>query len=297
MFFYFFLAILSAFCWAVSSLISADITRQIGGIAFNRLRLFFVSIMLIIYATYFYSWDTINYEYLLIIIISGFVGIFLGDTLLFVALEKIGPRRNNILFSLAAPFTVILNIFILKENMTSLNIIGCFIVFFGVVVAIAYGSNENNNHRWEVVKGSLKIGIVFAILAAFCQSVGLILIKPVLDLGADPIAAAAIRTSISFILIVSTFFINFQSFKSPIKITYKIILQSILSGFLGMALGMSLLLIALQNADAGIVATLSSTSPIIILFLIWLLTKKIPSSGAWVGTFIAIFGTSLIFIY
>tara|TARA_B100001029_G_C15015541_1_gene427089 strand:+ start:151 stop:363 length:213 start_codon:yes stop_codon:yes gene_type:complete len=70
-----------------------------------------------------------------------------------------------------------------------------------------------------------------------------------------------------------------------------------LSGFLGMALGMSLLLIALQNADAGIVATLSSTSPIMILFLIWLITKKIPTKGAWIGTFIAIIGTGLIFIY
>ena len=60
---------------------------------------------------------------------------------------------------------------------------------------------------------------------------------------------------------------------------------------------MSLLLIALKNADAGIVATLSSTSPIIVLFLIWLLTKKIPSLGAWLGTIIAIVGTSLIFIH
>ena len=63
-----------------------------------------------------------------------------------------------------------------------------------------------------------------------------------------------------------------------------------------MALGMSLLLIALQNGDAGIVATLSSTSPIMILFLLWILTKKIPSLGAWFGTIIAIIGTSLIFI-
>ena len=37
---------------------------------------------------------------------------------------------------------------------------------------------------------------------------------------------------------------------------------------------MSLLLIALKIADAGIVATLSSTSPIMILFLIWLINKK-----------------------
>ena len=81
-----------------------------------------------------------------------------------------------------------------------------------------------------------------------------------------------------------------------INITTDIIFKTIISGFLGMALGMSLLLIALQNGDAGIVATLSSTSPIMILFLLWMLTKKIPSLGAWLGTIIAIIGTSLIFI-
>ena len=64
-----------------------------------------------------------------------------------------------------------------------------------------------------------------------------------------------------------------------------------------MALGMSLLLIALQKADAGIVATLSSTSPIMILLLIWLITNKKPTIGAGIGTILAIIGSGLIFIY
>ena len=80
-------------------------------------------------------------------------------------------------------------------------------------------------------------------------------------------------------------------------ITLDIILKTIISGFLGMALGMSLLLISLKNADAGIVATLSSTSPIMILFLIWIITNKKPNLGAWLGTLVALFGTGLIFIY
>ena len=88
MVFYYFLAVLAALCWAVSSLISADITRVIGGLVFNRLRLFFVSIMLITYTSLIGSWGTINLEHLTIIIISGIIGIFFGDTLLFVALQK-----------------------------------------------------------------------------------------------------------------------------------------------------------------------------------------------------------------
>lgn len=297
MIFFYFLAILAALCWSLASLISVDVTRSIGGLAFNRLRLLFVSLMLIIYTTTINTWSTINVDFLNVILLSGLIGIFLGDTLLFMALQKIGPRRNNILFSLAAPFTVILNIFFLEEQMSLINLIGCFIVFIGVVTAIAYGSNKNNNHRWESVQGNLYIGVLFGILAALCQSIGLIMMKPILDAGADPIASAAIRTSISCILLSFTFLLKSKNFASRSPINFSIIKKSIISGFLGMALGMSLLLVALQKADAGIVATLSSTSPIMILFLIWFLTKKMPSAGAWFGTILAILGTALIFVY
>jgi drug/metabolite transporter (DMT)-like permease len=297
MFFYYFLAILAALCWSVASLISADVTRNIGGLVFNRLRLFFVSVMLLTYTTIINTWWTINLDYLNIILISGIIGIFIGDTLLFMALQKIGPRRNNILFSLAAPFTVLLNIFFLNEQMSFINLFGCFIVFIGVVIAIAYGSSANNIHRWEKVEGSLVVGVLFGVLAALCQAIGLIMMKPILDAGADPIASAALRTTISCFLLAFTFFFKANNFVSKIPLSNSIIIKSIISGFLGMALGMSLLLVALQKANAGIVATLSSTSPIMILFFIWILTKKKPSIGAWFGTIVAILGTGLIFIY
>ena len=297
MIYYYWIAIAAALCWAIASLVSADVTRTLGGLAFNRLRLFFVSIMLISYTFFIDTWFTISAEYLTIIIISGLIGIFVGDTLLFIALQKIGPRRNNILFSLAAPFTVIINIFFLREIVSFVSIFGCFVVFFGVVIAIAYGDKNNEDHRWETVEGSLTIGIFLAICAALCQAIGVVMMKPILNLGADPIASAAIRTTTSCMLLALTFLLNFEIFKAKKTLTIKIVLQSIISGFLGMALGMSLLLIALQKADAGIVATLSSTSPIMILFLLWILTKKMPTIPAWIGTMIAIFGTGLIFIY
>ena len=288
---------MAALCWAIASLISADITRNIGGLVFNRLRLFFVSIMLITYTFIIDSWSTINIDYLTVIITSGIIGIFIGDTLLFIALQKIGPRRNNILFSLAAPFTVIINIIFLNEISSFISIFGCFVVFFGVVIAIAYGDKKKINHRWETVEGSLKIGIILAICAALCQAIGIVMMKPILNVGADPIASAAIRTATSCFLLSLTFLLNYEILKAKTNLTFKIVFQSILSGFLGMALGMSLLLIALQKADAGIVATLSSTSPIMILFLLWIFTKKIPTLAAWIGTIIAILGTALIFIY
>jgi len=296
MYLYYSLALLAALSWSIASLISTDITRTLGSVNFNRLRLIFVSIMLITYASFQNSWNTIYIDHLNIIILSGVVGIFLGDSFLFMALQRIGPRRNNILFSLAAPFTVILNIIILKQKMSFFEIIGCLSVFIGVVIAITYGSSKTNKHRWELIEGSIKFGLLMGILAAFCQAIGLIMMKPILNQGADPIASAAIRTSISAFLLSFTFIAKFRKVTNKVIYTPMIISKIIISGFLGMALGMSLLLISLQKVDAGIVATLASTSPIMILFILWIFTKKLPTFGAWVGTIIAIFGTGLIFI-
>ena len=67
---YYLIATLAALCWAIASLISADITRKIGGLAFNRLRLFFVSIMLISYTFYLDTWSTINQDFLVTILLN-----------------------------------------------------------------------------------------------------------------------------------------------------------------------------------------------------------------------------------
>ena len=290
------LSLAAALSWAIASLISVDIVRALGGIAFNRIRLIIVTIMLVFYTIFTSGWSSINNDFILPIIVSGFIGIFLGDTLLFLALKTIGPRRNNILFSLAAPFTVILNIFILQQKMSFVEIIGCLLVFTGVVIAIFYGTSKSNEHRWEKIEGSVNAGIILGILAALGQAIGIIIMKPILNEGADPIASAAIRTGVSAMALGITYFLPQKVFKDKIKMNADLMIKTIISGFLGMALGMSLLLIALQKGDAGIVATLSSTSPIMILFLIWFLTKKIPVFEAWIGSIIAILGVGFIFI-
>ena len=68
---YYIIAILAALSWAFASLISADLTREIGALVFNRIRLFFVSLMLISYTFYLNTWATINIEFVTTILISG----------------------------------------------------------------------------------------------------------------------------------------------------------------------------------------------------------------------------------
>ena len=59
---------------------------------------------------------------------------------------------------------------------------------------------------------------------------------------------------------------------------------------------MTLLLFALSGGNVGIVSTLSATSPVIILPMLWLKTGERPAGGAWVGAALVVIGMGFIFL-
>jgi drug/metabolite transporter (DMT)-like permease len=61
-----------------------------------------------------------------------------------------------------------------------------------------------------------------------------------------------------------------------------------------MAVGMTLILFALQTGNVGMVALLSSTTPIMVLPLLWIYTKQRPNKYAWLGAAFAVIGTSIL---
>jgi uncharacterized membrane protein len=56
-----------------------------------------------------------------------------------------------------------------------------------------------------------------------------------------------------------------------------------MSAAVAMALGMTLILQAMRHGQAGLVAVLSSVTPVLILPLLWLVYRRRPAMGAWVG--------------
>ena len=62
----------------------------------------------------------------------------------------------------------------------------------------------------------------------------------------------------------------------------------------GMALAMSLLMYAYGAGNAGIAAILSSVSPVLVLPVLWLVTRKPPTAAAWLGALLCVCGTVFI---
>ena len=74
------------------------------------------------------------------VMISGLIGIFLGDTALFGSLQRLGPSSCSF-FALHAPMTVIMGWFLLSEREV-FTLIGCGIVTTGVIIAIQGRKNH-----------------------------------------------------------------------------------------------------------------------------------------------------------
>jgi drug/metabolite transporter (DMT)-like permease len=289
-------ALAAALCWSFGGLLSTTPARALGALRFNHLRLSIVSFVLIVMAFTTGGWSTLGTQSLLLLTLSAVIGVFIGDTLLFATLKRLGPRRTGILFTINAPITVIIGYFFLKESMPFTTVIGCLLTMFGILLAVFYGTTSSQKNVFEKVQGSLAAGIYFGLGSALCQSVSVIIARPIMATGVDAVAASALRVGTSAMLLTIVCLLRRRrSNQLDVPLTPKILWQTSLSGIVGMALGMTFLLLALAHGTAGMVSTLSATSPIFILPILWIATRERPASGAWAGAFLAILGVACIF--
>ncbi len=293
-----FAALGAALCWSLSSLLSMTPTQKLGSITFVRIRMTAVVIILLVYLRLFgnleQAFSSMLLADILILMLSGVIGIFIGDVLLFLTMDRLGPRRTSTLFATNAPMQVLLGFLFLGEVLSTKQYIGSFLIILGTYLAIVYGKRRSQVHSWENVSGLLVIGVLLGLGAALGQAAGALLTKPIMAQGASPIAATIIRVSAAVFLLWLGFFSKVPSFSAKASLTPRLLMQSIISGFIGMALGMSLLLYALKYGDLGTTAILSSISPVLLLPMLWIKTREAPAIGAWLGAIMVVIG--LIFI-
>ena len=291
-----FSALAAALCWSFGGLLSTAPTRAFGALRFNRLRLSIVSFVLLVLVLFSGGWRTLGLHSVWGLALSAMIGIFLGDTLLYATLKRLGPRRTGIIFTTNAPITVIIGFFFLRESLPITTVIGCGLIMAGVILAVFCRTASPLKHPFEEVQGSIAIGITLGFLSAFCQAIAVLIARPIMASGVDAMAASALRVGIAALALNCMFLLQPASNDRPATpMTWILMWQTSLSGILGMAIGMTFLLFALAHGSAGLVSTLSATSPILILPILWIATRERPASGAWVGAFLAVAGVACIF--
>ncbi|EFL90602.1 DMT family transporter [Ahrensia sp. R2A130] len=293
-------ALAAALCWALNGLVSSGPSGEMGAMAFVRYRQWVTLVMLLVFigATALLGregFSTVDSNWWLTIIASGLIGIFLGDSFLFITLNRLGPRRTAMLFSCNAPMTAVLGWLVLGETLAAGEWFGIALVTAGVMLAILYGKRKEQRHHWESIKGALWIGVACGLIAALGQAVGSLIIRPVMQSGADPVTISAMRVGVAGICLSLLGFLPMQALKAKVTMTKQLFAVVCLSAFLAMALGMTLLLYGFSGGETGIIATLSATTPALMLPLIWMKTKERPAAGAFAGAALVVIGSGLIF--
>ncbi|MFD2441765.1 EamA family transporter [Paracoccus kondratievae] len=108
----------AAACWAITGILSQSAAQALGPFGFNRLRQGMVAIMLAVIVIATGRLGGIAFGDLWRLSLSGVVGIFLGDTLLYVTLIRLGPRRSGALFALNAPMAALMGWLALGESLS-----------------------------------------------------------------------------------------------------------------------------------------------------------------------------------
>lgn len=284
----------AATLWASTAIISTGPAKALGAVRFNVYRMGMVFVMLCVGALFTGGFNEVLWGQSKVLLLSGLVGIFLGDTLMFSGLRRLGPRRNQVLFATNAPLAAIIGWIFLGESLGLYAVLGIALVTLGVGAAVFLGRRRDEDHSLENTDGRLWVGVSCALGAALCQALGLVISRPAMEAGVDPVAASVLRVGMAFVALAVSVVIQYRGW--PAMPPARMMGQIALSGFLGMGVGMTLVQFALIGTSAGVVATLSSTSPVLILPILWLIYRRRPAVGAWVGAILAVSGAAILFL-
>lgn len=295
-----------AFSWTATALLSEFGSKRMGNLTLNLTRMV---ITLIFSCALFYIVGGnplpagASTEAYLWMMLSGLVGYVIGDFCLFQCYIIIGSKFGQLFMTLAPIAAAITAWFTLGQEIRPQAMLAMLVTLAGIAISVL---GRGDHHKL-----SLKLplaGVLFAIGAAVCQGVGLVLSK----IGMDHYEASLTAPLAGWLL---PFHANF--FRCIAGVIGFTLLMAVREGFTplcrglrdrkGMAaavattvfgpfVGVGASLLAVQYTAAGIASTLMALTPIIIILPAWWLFKQPITAKSILGAIISVIGVSLFFL-
>ena len=195
------IAALAAAClWATASVVYGKLGARIPPLQLNLIKgiiaiaLFVFTIL--VTGELFPSIATLP---ICLLLLSGVIGISLGDTAFFTTINILGARRALLMQTLTSPISAILGLIFLQEKLDVLATCGILLTILGV----AWVVTERTTNIKHISTAEFRRGIVFGILTSIAGAVGAVLasnaFKIAVQINADaqisPLWAALLRLS------------------------------------------------------------------------------------------------------
>ena len=297
-----------AFSWTATALLSEFGSKRLGNLTLNVLRMV-LALLFSLVLFWVVTGEPLpvgaSHEAVGWMLLSGLVGYVIGDFCLFQCYIIIGSRYGQLFMTLAPLAAALMAWVTLGQQMTMMSIMAMLVTLLGIGISVL-GRGEHH-------KVSLRLplnGVLFAIGAAVCQGVGLVLSK----IGMDQYETSAmveagmpewlVPFSANFYRCVAgiigfLILLFFRDGVAPLREAMhdkKGLIVATATTIFGPFVGVGFSLMAVQYTAAGIASTLMALTPIIILLpSYWLFQEKI-TWKAVVGAFISVIGVSLFFL-
>jgi len=286
-------ALLSALLWAIASVVYSRLGQKISPLLLNFLKgaiaLVLLSITAVVTTNTFPS---LPLTPVLFLVISGIIGIGVGDTVFFSSLKYLGARRALLFETLAPPLAAIIALVFLQETLSIYGWLGILLTLFGVATVIT----ERTSNQ-DISLTSLKIGIWFGLGGAIAQAVGAVFSRAALiEFNLNPLWSTLIRLGAgTFSLIPLLLPLRHELKLYSLNGSWRLGGIIFLTAFASTYLGIWLQQISLKFTATGIAQTLSSTSPLFVLPIAAFLQETITPRAIF-GVLIALSGIALLFV-
>lgn len=295
-----------AFSWTATALLSEFGSKRMGNLTLNLMRM----VITLVFSGFLF-WVMggtplpagASTEAYLWMMLSGLVGYVIGDFCLFQCYIIIGSKYGQLFMTLAPIAAAITAWITLGQEIRPQAMLAMLVTLTGIAISVL--------GRGEGRKVSLKLplaGVLFAIGAAVCQGVGLVLSKIGMNhyetsLTTDlagwmlPFHANFFRCVagvIGFSLLMC-FREGFKPLARGVR-DRKGMTAAVATTIFGPFVGVGASLLAVQYTAAGIASTLMALTPIIIILPAWWLFKQPITVKSLLGALISVIGVSLFFL-
>lgn len=297
-------AVITLFCWTIGTFAFTKASELYIPKSINRVRLLFATVLLTVIVCVWQQISPLELfqsplpEHWLWLGISGVVGLSIGDYFAFSAYKMMGSSRTS-LFSTFAPGAALFGGFIfLGEQMNAVGLIGMAISVGGLVWFIQSASAHQYT---EENKEHLRKGIIFAILGALCQGLGLVFAKKGLILESEtgrlmPVHATWIRMFAATIVIyvMGIFKGNLWGEFKAVTFTPAIIKPVAIGTVFGPVIGVSMSLFAASVIEVSLAQTIFSLLPISVMLAAVLMRREKLDLTSFIAALIGVAGVFIL---
>lgn len=276
-------ALLSAASWAFGTVVFDRIGKIVPYVGITFLKGIFSIILMVALLMFTGGLQTIGKRDFFFLVLSGIIGISIGDSLFFKSLQDLGAKVQVIFFLLGQIFTMILSLLLLGEVLSPEQYAGAMILLAGIVIG-----GKQTDHPNKIR------GIICGLLSILCFSASVIMVKIAIA-DVEVVTATFYRMVFGTIFTLGFGVVGKQLFSwiSPLR-NKRILSLFILNVFVITYGGFLLSMVAIKFITVSLTSVLGTTEPVFVLLFAYLINKEKTSRQEIIGTLITLVGLLMI---